>query len=300
MIWEFMMEIFQDFFLQLTLNWQQIVFLWGGVFLRLILILVLAKLGLRFGYSIIERVFTDKHKSISFGNRAETFNGLLKSVLRYLVFFVAILMVLREFVDITPILAGAGIIGLAIGFGAQNLVRDIITGFFLIIEDQICVGDFVTIESYSGIVEQVGLRVTKLRDFGGQVHIFPNGKIEIVTNHSRGPQRSLVDVSVAYEEDIDHVLEVLEEICSEFSKEHPEVKEGPLVLGVAELGDSEVVVRMIAKVEPMQQWQVERELRRTIKRQFDKLGIEIPYPRRVLFTGSEKSKKDASLDEGEK
>ncbi|MDO9535717.1 MAG: mechanosensitive ion channel family protein [Bacillota bacterium] len=294
------MVIFQELFLQLTLNWQEIVFKWGGVFLRLILILVLAKFVLRFGYSIVDRVFVDKHKSISFGNRVETFSGLLKSILRYLIFFVAVLMILREFIDITPILAGAGIVGLAIGFGAQNLVRDIITGFFLVIEDQISVGDFVTIESYSGIVEQVGLRVTKIRDFGGQVHIFPNSKIEIVTNHSRGPQRALVDVSVAYEEDIDHVLKVLEEICAEFSKEHPEVKEGPLVLGVADLGDSEVVVRIIAQVEPMRQWQIERELRRTIKRQFDKLGIEIPYPRRVLFTGKDKSKKDTYLDEGEK
>jgi moderate conductance mechanosensitive channel len=292
------MEIFQELILQLTLNWQEIVFKWGGAFLRLILILVLARFVLRFGYSIVDRVFIDRHKSITFGNRGETFSGLLKSVLRYLVFFVAILMVLREFIDITPILAGAGIVGLAIGFGAQNLVRDIITGFFLIIEDQISVGDFVTIESYSGIVEQVGLRVTKIRDFGGQVHIFPNSKIEIVTNHCRGPQRSLVDISVAYEEDIDHVLEVLEEVCAEFSKEHSEVKEGPVVLGVAELGDSEVVVRIIAQVEPMKQWQIERDLRRTIKRQFDRRGIEIPYPRRVVYTGSDKSEKNAApLDE---
>ncbi len=274
---------------ELPLQWTELIYGWGGVVLRLILIIILARLVLRFGYSFIERVFKERDRGITLGTKAETFSGLFKSLWRYLVVFMAILMILREFnMDLTPVIAGAGIAGLAVGFGAQNLVRDVITGFFIIIEDQFSVGDHVTVGLHSGIVEQVGLRVTKIRDFGGEEHIFPNGKIEIVTNHSKGPQRALVDVSVAYEEDVDYVLGVLREHCAWFAGEYPELEEGPSVLGVAELGDSEVVIRIIARSKPLQQWYIERELRRTIKNRFVSLDIEIPYPRRVLLAHGEK------------
>jgi small conductance mechanosensitive channel len=285
------MDSFKELLRPLPVLAQNLLIQWGGVILRLILIIILAKLVLRFGYSLIDRIFKDKNNIITLGNKSETFSGLFKSLLRYLIIFVSILMILREFVDITPILAGAGIAGLAVGFGAQSLVKDIITGFFVIIEDQFSVGDHVTIDSYSGIVEHVGLRVTKVRDFGGQLHIFPNSRIEIITNHSQGPQRALVDIPVTYEENVDHVLEALREICEKFSREYPAVREGPEVLGVVNLGDSEVVVRIIAKTEPMQQWYIERELRRVIKNHFEQTGIEIPYPRRVLLMRSEKTGK---------
>ncbi|RJX26758.1 MAG: mechanosensitive ion channel family protein [Dethiobacter sp.] len=283
------MDSFIESFRPLPLLFQNALTQWGGVVLRLILIIILAKLVLRFGYSLIDRIFKGKNNIITLGNKSETFSGLFKSLLRYLIIFVSLLMILKEFVDITPILAGAGIAGLAVGFGAQSLVKDIITGFFIIIEEQFSVGDHVTIDSYSGIVEHVGLRATKVRDFGGQLHIFPNSRIDIITNHSQGPQRALVDISVAYEENVDRVLEVLREICEKFSREYPAVREGPVVLGVADLADSEVIIRIMAKADPMQQWSIERELRRVIKNHFDQMGIEIPYPRRVVFTRSEKA-----------
>lgn len=271
--------------------WQEIMMRWGGVIIRLILIIVLVRVALKFGYSVLDKILMGKRKLVTLGDRVETFNGLIKSLWRYVVIFVAILMILREFVDITPILAGAGIVGLAVGFGAQSLVKDIITGLFIIIEDQFAVGDYISTGPYSGIVEQVGLRVTRLRDFGGQLHIIPNSKIETVTNFSDGPQRSLIDVSVAYEHNIDSVLEILREECERFSGEYPQVKEGPTVLGVVDLEDSGVVIRIIARVEPMQQWFIERELRRKIKNRLDEAGIEIPYPRRVVIARQENEQK---------
>lgn len=135
----------------------------------------------------------------------------------------------------------------------------------------------------SGLVEEVGLRLTKLRDWGGEVHIIPNGEITRVTNYARGSMRALVEVGVAYEENLDRVLEVMQETCQEVARDFPVITEGPNVLGVVKLGDSEMVIRVVAHTQPFEQWGVERELRKRIKQAFDREGIEIPYPRRVVL-----------------
>ncbi len=257
--------------------------LWSaiGSLLRIVLIYILARVVIKVVNPLVKRTLSHARENIS-ERRTKTLESLLLSVIRYVVGFAAVLAVLGELgVDTTSVLAGAGIVGLAIGFGAQNLVRDVITGFFFVFEDQFAVGDYVTAGGEGGIIEEMGLRVTKIRDFSGTLHVIPNGTVGKTTNHSRGNMRAMVDVSVAYEEDIERVLEVLERVSQELAETNEDIKEGPTVLGLAKLGDSDMVFRVLSRVEPMTQWGVEREMLKAIKQAFDREGIEIPYPRRV-------------------
>jgi small conductance mechanosensitive channel len=261
----------------------------GSRGLRLLAIILVAHLIIRLGNKNIDYLFQSRRGLLP---RVETPRGrtlaiILKSVLRYGVDFFAAMSILPLF-DIQPtsILAGAGIVGLAVGFGAQNLVRDIITGFFILYEDQFSVGEYIATAGVSGVVEELGLRMTKLRDFGGEVHIIPNGAIDKVTNFSRGKMQALVKIGVAYEEDVDRVRAVLEEVAQEAARDLADkIEEGPTVLGITDFGPSEVVFSVLAKTKPMEQWAVERELRRRIKLAFEREGIEIPYPKHVIFQG---------------
>lgn len=204
--------------------------------------------------------------------KGRTLGAIVKSLLTYLLYFTAGIMILSVFeVPIGPLLASAGILGLAISFGSQNLVRDILTGFFILLEDQFSVSDYVTVSGVTGYVEELGLRVTKIRQWTGELHIIPNGLIKQVTNHSRGSMSAIVDVSIAYEENVDHVISMLEELCTAFGESREEIIEGPRVLGVQALGTSDVVIRILAKTKPMEQWKVERELRKEIKNMFDRV-----------------------------
>lgn len=260
---------------------------WGIALLRVLVIIVVARLVLHFANLFIDRALSVR----SVGNihyiderRARTVSTLLRSVLRYAVDAVAIFTVMTELgFDIAPLLAGAGVAGLAIGFGAQNLVRDVITGFFIILEDQYAVGDYISTNGSEGVVEEIGVRTTKLRAPSGHLHIIPNGTIQEVTNHSRGTTRAMVDVGIAYEEDVDQVMEILRRVARETAAAMPDkIRQGPDVLGVVNFGPSEVVLRLMAQAAPMQHWEVERELRRRIKEAFDREGVEIPYSRQVL------------------
>lgn len=260
----------------------------------ILVILLTAKTGVSVAYVLIDRLFQVRviPGKVHFDERrSSTLKAILKSIIRYLVYFIAIITILDELdVPITAVLSAAGILGLAVGFGAQNLVRDVITGFFIIFEDQFSVGDYIETEGIGGIVEEIGLRITKLRDWGGQLHIIPNGKITTVTNHSRGNMRALVEVEVAYEEDVNKALSVLTQIAAEMAADFPGIiREGPTVLGVRALGESGVLIRIVAKTVPMEQWGIEMELRRRIKETFDREGIEIPYPRRYCIISKEKS-----------
>ena len=251
-----------------------------------ILIIAGCKVLKKYGEPLIETVLIRKN-SINNG-RAQTLCSILKSVFHYLISFAGAILVLNIFApDITkPILASAGIMGLAISFGSQNLVKDVITGFFILFEDQFAVSDYITTCNQSGYVEELGLRVTKLRDTTGELHIIPNGLIAQVTNHSRGSMLALVDVGIAYEADIDKALDLLHQLVEDTARELDYVMEGPTVLGVQDLGFSRVIIRIIAKTKPMQQWELERNLRKKIKQLFDANGIEIPYPKQVLVDQS--------------
>ncbi len=271
MLKEFATELFRS---------ERLIF-WGGSLLKIILIALIARTVVTIGFSLVENFFRPRRDTED--KRLRTLAVLLKSVLRYIVYFAALLQVLVVLgVDTTSFLAGAGILGLAVGFGAQSLVKDVITGFFLLFEDQFSIGEYVEMAHVAGTVEEMGLRSTKIRDLSGVLHTIPNGSITTTSNWSRGNMRALVEVSVAYEEDVEEVLQILENVCQKMAQEMDMIKEGPRVLGVSKLGESEVSILVWAKTTPMNQWSVEREIRKRVKQAFDEAGVEIPYPRRVL------------------
>ena len=221
--------------------------------------------------------------------RTRTMLSLLRSVGLVIISIMTVFMVLGALgVQLAPLLAGAGVVGLAISFGAQSLVKDVISGLFILFENQFGVGDVVRIEGVSGAVESMTLRVVVLRDVQGVVHIVPNGQITKVSNLTRSWARVVLDVGVAYKEDPDRVIAVMKEVGAELG-EDPEWK--PLLLeevqvpGVESFADSAVNFRMVAKVLPLKQWDVGRELRRRLKIRFDRENIEIPFPHQTVYWG---------------
>jgi small-conductance mechanosensitive channel len=221
--------------------------------------------------------------------RAKTLTAIASKTIVVVIWVVALIMALNEAgFDITPILAGAGVAGVAIGFGAQNLVRDLIAGAFLLLENQIRVNDVVVINSTGGLVEQINLRTTVLRGMDGTVYIFPNGSIQTLGNMTHGFSYYVFDLGVAYKEDTDRVTEVLKAIADEMMQEEPFAKLilAPLeILGVDKFADSAVIIKARIKTLPIQQWTVGREMNRRIKKKFDELGIEMPFPHMSLYFG---------------
>ncbi|ARI77650.1 mechanosensitive ion channel family protein [Halobacillus mangrovi] len=219
--------------------------------------------------------------------RNKTLQKLTVNIFSYSLFFILVIMLLSTIgINIGPLLAGAGIVGLAIGFGAQGLVSDVVTGFFILLERQVEVDDYVTAGGYDGVVEEVGIRTTKIRSFDGTLNFIPNRNISGVANHSRGNMRALVDIGIGYDENIDEAMTVLKEVADRFTEDE-RFKEGPDVLGVQSLGSSDVVIRILGKTENMEQWGVERDLRKAMKEALDEAGIEIPYPHQVYVHKNE-------------
>lgn len=248
--------------------------------------LVLAFAGIKIGDFLIDRVLRPREQKYIDERRILTLRTLAKSILRYATYFIVGFTILGQLVkDPKGFLAGAGILGVALGFGAQSLVRDVITGFFILLENQYAVGEYITTGGFSGFVEEVGIRITKLRDWGGEYHIIPNGQITAVTNFSRGNMRAVVEVTVAYEEDVDRAIDVMKRVAEKMGQEMKDViTEGPEVLGVVAMGPGEVVIRTVAKTRPMEQWGIERELRKRFKEAFEKEGIEAPK-RTIISNG---------------
>lgn len=262
-----------------------------GKLVAIVIIMIAVKIIIRLTNKVIDRTLRDKgHKNYFTNNkRANTIAQILKKLVKYTLYFISALMILEMFgVTTTSILATAGVGGLAIGFGAQSLVKDMITGFFIILEDQFSVGDYIQVLSFNGVVEELGMRVTKLRDFSGELHIIPNGEISVVTNRTRGTMRALVEVGIAYEEDIDNAIRVVEKVAEEIKRTNESVLDGPTISGVTKLDHSGVNIRMVARTKPMEQWGVEREMRKKIKEAFDRENIEIPYSKMVVYQGGEK------------
>ena len=221
--------------------------------------------------------------------RAHTLGNILRHALLIAISFLAILMILGELgIQLGPLLATAGVGAVAIGFGAQSLVKDVISGFFIILENQYRIGDAIEVAGVSGLVESVSLRKTVLRDLEGRVHTIPNGEIKIVSNLSKEWSRSVLDVGISYREDVDQVIDLLSQIGRELEAEEPYKSAilGPLqILGIEKFGESQLVIRMMIKTVPLKQWEVGRELRKKIKNRFDEKGIQIPLHHRVLFWG---------------
>jgi len=260
---------------------------------RVGLILVLAWLVSRGLRSLIKRIEKiaddgDPNTVTELEKRAQTISRILRQASFILVWSVTIMLVLAELgVDLKPILAGAGILGLAIGFGAQTLVKDVITGFFILLENQIRVGDVVTAAGMTGEVEAVNLRTTVLRDADGKTHIIPNSAITVVTNATRDFSRALLDVGVSYREDTDRAMMVMREVGSAMEKDPVFARkligsfEYP---GIQAFGESAILLRMVGKTNAQDGPIVQRELRRRVKKAFDQAGIEIPYPHLRVLT----------------
>jgi small-conductance mechanosensitive channel len=223
--------------------------------------------------------------------RARTLASLLRTLGTFFILLAAVLMALREIgLDITPLLAGAGVAGLAIGLGAQSLIKDVIAGFFILLEDQFHVGDVIQAAGVSGQVEQLSLRLTTVRDLRGTVHFIPNGEIKVVSNLTKEWSQVVLEVGIGYEENVDRVLGILAEVGQGLAVDESFgklVMEPPQVLGVEALGESQVTIRLVLKTLPSKQWEVARELRRRVKVRFDRERIAVPYPHRVVINRSD-------------
>lgn len=263
-------ETSEQFF---EINWELLLMNCFQIILKVIAVTIAFMIVKAIGQKIIHKAFHGiQHKQTVSIGRAKTLESLISNVFSYILIFIFAVTILQLFgIQATAILAGAGVAGLAIGFGAQGLVSDVVTGFFLLLEKQIDVGDYVTTGSYSGIVEQVGLRTTQIRSFDGTLNYIPNRTITSLSNHSRGTMRALVDLTVPAENDIDETINVLQKVCDKMAADNPYIVEGPNVLGVQEFDSSKVIIRIIAKTENSQQWVVERELRRLLKENLDQL-----------------------------
>ncbi len=239
----------------------------------------------------------DPLQAIEAKKRAHTLGNTLRHALLIFFSFIAALMILGELgIELGPLLATAGIGALAIGFGAQSLVKDVISGFFIILENQYRIGDVIEAAGVSGLVESVSLRRTVLRDLEGKVYTVPNGEIKVVSNLSKEWSRSVLDVNISYRENVDHVIELLSQVGRELESEEPyksAILEPLQILGIERFGESYLTLRMTIKTAPLRQWEVGRELRRRIKRLFDERRVQVPYPYRIFFH-EEPEKKDPS------
>lgn len=266
-----------------SFNWEGLLLGAGVIAAQVIGILIAFVIVKAIGNKLIKRFFAKlTGKGDVAKGRALTLQTLSENVFSYVLIFILVATIFNIFgLSVASLIAGAGIVGLAIGFGAQGLVSDVVTGFFLLLEKQIDVNDYVTVGSIDGIVESVGLRTTQLRSFDGTLNYIPNRDITTVSNHSRGNMQALVDIGVSYDQDIDKAIVVLQAACEKAAAENEMIIEGPDVIGVQAFGASDVTLRIIAKAKNGEQWAVERHLRKAIKEALDANGIEIPFPHQV-------------------
>jgi small conductance mechanosensitive channel len=264
--------------------------------LRILLILVVAYALIRAVSISIQRFeqglsLGEDIDALERAKRARTLGGILTSVTTVVVSVIAFLMILREFsLDIGPALTTAGVAGVALGFGAQTLVKDLIGGFFLILENQVRVGDVASINGIGGLVEAINLRTIVLRDYDGTVYIVPNGSIGTLANRTKDFSYYVIDLPVAYRQDTDTVVALLREIGAELQKDDrvgPHIMAPLEIAGVDAFADSSVTIKIRIKTAPLKQWDVGRELRRRIKKAFDARGIEIPFPQQVVHLQTE-------------
>jgi small conductance mechanosensitive channel len=253
----------------------------GKISLKILVIVVLAAIVVRVGKVVIRRLFKVKLKVPlrQSERREQTLLKLLENTLAYVVYFSAIMAVLSEFdIDVKGLLAGAGVLGLAVGFGAQSLVKDVITGFFIIFENQFSVGDYVKIDAAEGIVEEIGLRTTKIKSFTGEVSILPNGTISRVVNYSKENSLAIVDVTIPFEVGVEKTEKLIENYLTTLGKKDDDFINNPQLIGAQNFTETEAVVRIIAETKPMRHFDSARTIGIGLKKYLEQEGIEIPYP----------------------
>lgn len=242
--------------------------MYSGKIIYSVIILIAGLLFLRFANVVLER-WRKKEKNVVLPfnqKRIDTLSALFKSIIKYGIYFVIIVLILENFnISIKTILAVAGIGGLAIGFGAQSLIRDVIAGLFLIIEDQISVGDFVTIDGRSGVVKEMGIKTIKILDFNGSVHIIPNGTIGAITNWSRNNSKAIVDVKLNIRMNYDEAVNKLQRVFSEVEQGFKDdLISPPTVMGIVDTNWIEYTIRIVAETKPLKHWEIERYMRKLI------------------------------------
>lgn len=261
--------------------------------LRILVILAIVFIGLRIVRRLTNRWMEsveDLDATDARRQRAATLGKLIQSVAQYIAWPVAGIMILSEVgLDVGALLATAGVAGLAIGFGAQTLVKDVISGVFLLFDDLIHVGDLVAIGGTIGTVEEIGVRLIKVRKFDGELVMIPAGDIRTFGNKSLDWARVIVPVGLSYEQDVEAILPVMEEVAQEWAANHKDIllEESPQVQGLLNFGDSSVEARVVVQVRPGEQYAAERELRRRLKQRFDEQGVDIPFPQRTVHTITE-------------
>ncbi|WP_010531283.1 mechanosensitive ion channel family protein [Lentibacillus jeotgali] len=260
----------------------------GKALLKAIAILVIALVIVRVGNKVIGRVFESRSRGpLRITERREvTIKKLIQNSMKYTVYFIAFIMILDDAFgfDIGALLAGAGVAGLAIGFGAQNLVRDVISGFFIIFEDQFSVGDYIFTAGVEGFVEEIGMRTTKIESWTGEQHVLPNGNVTQVTNYSIHNGLAIVDVNVPYENDVAAAEEIIGDVIKTLPDQYEEIVKVPEIFGVEVLDTSHFVLRVIAETLPSYQWKGARNIRKEIKEVLYKEGIQIPAPRLIMYS----------------
>lgn len=258
------------------------------IILALVAVVLVGQLGPRIIASTISKRPGESSEEVA--KRSDTLARVFVNVAQIFILLVAVFTILSELrIDIAPILAGAGVVGIAIGFGAQSLIKDVLAGIFVILENEYRVGDVVRIADVTGLVEDINLRRTVLRDMDGIVHYVPNGEIRVASNFTKEWSRVNLDISVSYKEDLDRVMEVINRVCEELSKDPkwaPVIINAPKAVRVNKLGDSGIDIKIVGEVKPMRQWEVMGELRKRIKKTFDIEGIEIPWPHTKVYFGN--------------
>ena len=265
--------------------------------LRILLVLILMFIFIKIAQAATGRFFRRLRKGRretdeEFKKKADTLGSIAGSLLTLVIVIIAAITIMGELdIPIGPILASAGIVGVALGFGGQHLVKDVISGFFILLDDQIRVGDVVQIAGKGGLVEKINLRMTILRDLAGNVHYVRNGEISVVTNMTKEYSRYVFDVGVAYREDVDEVIDVIKEV-DENLRNDPEFKNDILepieILGLDQFADSAIIIKARTKTKPIRQWAVGREFNKRLKKRFDEKDIEIPFPHVTLYMGQDK------------
>jgi small-conductance mechanosensitive channel len=267
-----------------------------GIIIMVIALLIVLRV-VRFFVSRLKKVLIKKAEkdetvdTVEAEKRINTLTGIVLGAVRIVLYTVFIIMLLSKFgIDVGPLLASAGILGLAIGFGAQELVRDYISGFFMLLENQVRAGDVAIINGTGGLVEKIELRTISLRDFSGTVHIFQNGKISSLSNMTKDWSAMVFDIGVAYKENVDQVIEIMKQVGDDLRNDEnfgPNILEPIEVFGLDKFNDSALVIKARLKTKPIQQWTIGREYRRRLKIAFDAQNIEIPFPHTTVYWGKE-------------
>lgn len=271
--------------------------------IKILIIIIVTLFALRVAKILSVKIFTPfkkRKKDAEFTKRMDTISSVFRYVLFSAILITSAIIILDQVgIAIAPLLTAAGIVGVAVGFGSQSLIKDLISGFFLLVEDQIRVGDVVKIAGKGGLVEKINLRMTILRDLAGNVHYVPNGQIDVVTNMTKDYSRYVFNIGVAYKEDVDQVIEIIKQVDEDL-KNDPEfegdILEPMEILGLDEFADSAVIIKCRTTTKPIKQWRIAREFNRRLKIAFDKQGIEIPFPHTTLYFGEDKKSKKQSLD----